>query len=599
MMILQALYEHYQRLLDDPDINIAAPGYSTKDVTHALILDKGGNLVDIMPLNQTKGKKLVPIEMMVPEQGKHQNGINPFYLSDDASYMLGLCRDKGKNITTSGKKFEAFRDANLKLIADCRSDSAISARRFLQSWQPKSAFEHQIVLKYLDELVDGKNLVIRLDGADHFLHEEAEVRWAWESFKSSQSSSSWGQCLITGEKGPIARLHTAFTGFPGAQSSGTYLVSFNNGAFESYGKEQSYNSPVSEYAAYAYGTVLKYFLAGNTNKIRLADIIVVFWADKPGSHMEEEVFNWSLDPKTFSNEQDDNDNRIADQATENQARTVLKNLRAGLPVGLSDFDSDTRCFILGLAPNAARLAVSFWRISSFGEALQHIAQHYNDMDIVGLDKYGTYISPYRILKSAAVKGDIKNIPPLLAGQLLKSILTGSYYPQTLIHAIMKRCRSGGDHGGLTAIRAGVIKAYLLRWYRLNKKYDKEALITMALNEQNTNIGYLFGRLFAVLEKAQKDALGTEINATIRDRYFSSASSTPRAVFPLLLRLSRHHTAKAQYGGYLESLIQDILSKIDSFPTHLSFDQQGQFILGYYHQNQSLYTKNDSNSKEEK
>ncbi len=596
-MILQALYEHYQRLLDDPDIDIASPGYSTKDVSHSLILDKDGNLVDIRPLYLQKGKKQVPVEMMVPEQGKHQNGINPFYLSDDASYMLGLCRGKDGQATTSAKKFEAFREVNLQLLTDIRSDSAVSARRFLQTWQPELAYGHPIVFKHLDELIDGKNLVIKLDGSDYYLHEDTEVRKAWESFKSSQSSALWGQCLVTGENRPIARLHTAFTGVPGAQSSGASLVSFNAKAYESYGKEQSYNSPVSEYAAYAYGTVLKYLLDGNTNKIRLKDTIIVFWADKPGARLEEAIFSWSLDPKSNNNEED-SDSRIIDQAAESQARTILKTMREGRPIGISDFDGSTRCYILGLVPNAARLAVSFWRISSFGEALQHIALHYNDMDIIGLDKYGTYISPYRILKSAAVQGEIKNIPPLLEGQLLKCILTGSAYPQTLIHAVMQRCRSGGDHGGVTAIRAGVVKAYLLRWYRLSKKNDKEALITMALNESNTDIGYLLGRLFAVLEKAQKEAQG-DLNASIRDRYFSSASSTPGAVFPLLLRLSRHHTAKAQWGEFLDNLIQSILNRVDSFPTHLPFDQQGQFILGYYHQNQFFYTKKDSSNKEEK
>ena len=215
-----------------------------------------------------------------------------------------------------------------------------------------------------------------------------------------------------------------------------------------------------------------------------------------------------------------------------------------------------------------------------------------------MERIGGIVSPWRTLKAVAVQEDSKNIPPLLGGQLMKVILSGRLYPQTLYNAALARCRTGGEHGGVTTIRAGIIKAFLLRKYRIQNQGYKEGMITVSLNESNKNTAYLLGRLFSLLEKVQKDALGVNINATIRERYFGAASATPGSVFPLLLRLSRHHIAKSEYGNLSDRKMQDVINDIEGFPGHLNMDEQGQFILGYYHQNQANYIKNNSSELKE-
>ena len=219
------------------------------------------------------------------------------------------------------------------------------------------------------------------------------------------------------------------------------------------------------------------------------------------------------------------------------------------------------------------------------------------MDIVGLERLGGFVSPWRTLKAIAVQEKADNVPPLLGGQMLQAILSGRMYPQTLYNLALNRCHTGGEHGGVNTIRAAAVKAFLTRKYRLHGQKEREAMITMSLNEDNPNTAYQLGRLFSLLEKVQKDALGN-LNASIRDRYFGSASATPAAVFPLLLRLSRHHIAKAKYGEVIDRRIQDVMNRINVFPAHLNLDDQGQFILGYYHQNQANYAKSEQKNKAE-
>ena len=352
-----------------------------------------------------------------------------------------------------------------------------------------------------------------------------------EERQGKESESYKAQCLITGNMEFVARLHPGIKNVAGAQTSGASLVSFNADAFTSYNKTQSYNAPVGQNAAFAYGTALNYLIASNTNRVRLADTTVVFWADKKSGKAEETMLSWCLDP--VDTESDENGGRrMVDAVAARQAKSVLERIKAGMPPGDTAFDLNTRCYLLGLAPNAARLSVRFWQVSSFGDVLNRIAQHYADMDIIGLEKWDGLVSPWRTLKATAVQEDSKNIPPLLAGQFLKSILNGQMYPQTIYNSVLNRCRTGGEHGGATTIRASIVKAFLTRKYRLGNQTEKEESITMSLNEKNTNTAYRLGRLFSLLEKAQKDALGNEINATIRDRYFGAASATPGSVFSI-------------------------------------------------------------------
>jgi CRISPR-associated protein Csd1 len=588
-LILQALNDHYQRLLDDPESGVAPPGYSPAKVSHAVVLDEEGNLLDILALSDVVGKKRIPRILLVPEQVKRTSRISANILCDSISYVIGIERTKHGEIACSHEKYADFKTKNSTFLKDIRCKEATVVSAFLEKWNPEKALKNPIILANMEELLAGSSVVFKLDGAGGYAHENSDIRNCWERSTQDTSNDVIGQCLITGEFLPTARLHPLIKGVIGAQTSGAAVVSFNSDAFTSYGKTQSFNAPVSMRAAFAYGTALNYLIASNSNHVRLADTTIVFWADKKGARLEENILSWCLDP-VETEEKDKNGAPRIDPIAARQAKTILERVKAGLPVEDATFDSKTTCYLLGLAPNAARLSVRFWQVSSFGDVLEKIGQHYADMNITGIDKIGGIVSPWRTLKAVAIQEDSKNIPPLLGGQFLKTIMSGQMYPQGLYNSALQRCRIGGEHGGVSPIRAAIIKAFLLRKYRLQRQVEKEALITVSLNENNTKTAYLLGRLFSLLEKAQKDALGNSINATIRDRYFGAASATPGAVFPLLLRLSRHHIAKAEYGNLTDRKIQDVMNNLDKFPAHLSMEDQGQFILGYYHQNQANYSK---------
>lgn len=594
-MILHALNEHYQRLMDDPESGVAPPGYSPAKVTHSIILNNEGELIDVLSLSVQQGKKIVPQIMMVPEQVKRTSGVSANILCDNASYVLGIERNKNKAPKISLEKFEDFRTKNQTFLKDIPIKGALAISKFLQTWVPN--LYHSVISRNLDALLDGNNVIFKIDGVQGYIHDEAKVKEKWDNICVDHTNEIIGQCLVSGEKLPIARIHPAIKGVVGAQTSGASIVSFNADAFTSYGKSQSFNAPVSNKVAFAYGTALNYLIASDTNRVRLADTTMVFWADKKDGKAEETVLAWCLDPVNPETEEQSEKRRIDPEAAR-QAKTILDRVKSGLPVGDAGFNPETRCYLLGLAPNAARLSVRFWQVSSFGDVLEKIARHYTDMDISGIERLGGTVSPWRTLKALAVQEDAKNIPPLLGGQLMKAILSGQLYPQAVYNAAIIRCRTGGEHGGVNTIRAAVIKAFLLRKYRIQDQLERKELITVGLNENNTSNAYLLGRLFSLLEKVQKDALGVNVNSTIRDRYFGAASATPGTVFPLLLRLSRHHISKSEYGNLSERKIQEVVNGLNAFPAHLNMEEQGHFILGYYHQNQANYAKNEKNEQKE-
>ena len=595
-MILQALNEHYQRLLEDPESGVAPPGYSPAKVSHAIVINKKGELVDILQISTQQNRKLIPKILLVPEQAKKTSGINANYLCENSAYLLGIEFDKDDGyINESPKKFERFKEVNEELLQDSHGDFTESFKNYLRNWDVKQATNHPVISRYKDELSSSSNIAVMLDCMNGFLHDSSEAKSAWETKLAEEKEDIEAQCLVTGNTEVVARLHPSIKNVIGAQTSGASLVSFNADAFTSYNKTQSYNAPVSKKAAFAYGTALNYLIASDINRIRLADTTMVFWADKLGGKVEESILSWCLDPTDTETNKDEVSRKI-DHATVQQARTILEHVKSGLPIGDSSLNADTRFFLLGLAPNAARLSVRFWQVNSFGNILSNIAQHYCDMDIIGIERFGSIIPSWKALKATAIQEDSKNITPLLGGQFLKAILSAQMYPQTLFNAALIRCRAGGEHNGVTTIRAAIIKAFLKRKYRILKMAEKEALITMGLNEKNNNSGYQLGRLFSLLEKVQRDALGNNINATIRDRYFGAASATPGSVFPLLLRLSRHHISKSEYGNLSDRKIQEVLNGLDTFPAHLNLEDQGQFILGYYHQNHANYSKNTDNKE---
>jgi CRISPR-associated protein Csd1 len=437
---------------------------------------------------------------------------------------------------------------------------------FLSKWDPANATG----LNNWEELAGG-NSVFRMDGARQYIHERPLLRDAWIDYRGNVSSGTDGFCLVTGKRSPIARLHPAIKGVRDAQSSGAALVTFNLDAFRSYQKKQNLNAPIGEESAFAYTTALNHLLSrSSTQKIQIGDATAIFWTERDSE--VEGMLGMVLDPKEAE---------IADNA---DLRNFLEAVRQGKhPEGI---DANVKFYILGLSPNAARLAVRFWHVCSVGELEDRIGQHFRNLQLQrSFDSEPEYPGIRRILwETYNKKSKTETASPLLAGTLMRCILEGTPYPQALQNAVINRIRADQD---INYVRAAILKAILVRKHR-----NQGMEVKMALDTENKNPAYLLGRLFAVLEKAQTDALGKNINATIKDRFFGAASATPKVVFPQLIRLSQHHIEKAEYGHVNDKRIEEILCDVTEFPAHLSLDEQSIFILGYYHQRQDLFTKKE-------
>lgn len=435
------------------------------------------------------------------------------------------------------------------------------------------------------EAICGANLVFRLEGVRGFIHNRPAARQAWDKCLQSRAVDASGQCLITGKQNqPLARLHPSIKGVRGAQSSGASLVSFNLNAFVSYGKEQSFNSPVSQSSAFAYTTALNTLLSSDSRrKITIGDTTYVFWAKRPSPAEDflADLFDPPVEEKDAPAEQDD-------QVSAGKIHGFLKMVRDGRRPAdiLPELDEEVRFYILGLAPNAARLSIRFWQETSLGDLLEKIGRHYQQLNIVRQFDSEPEFSPlWRLLVQTATLGKSENISPVLAGGLTRAMLTGAPYPQNLLPVVLDRIRA--EHN-VTYFRAALIKAYLMR--------NKQKEVSVSLDLNRTDRPYLLGRLFAVLEKAQEEAI-PGANATIKDRYLASAAATPGQVFHMLLKNSANHIAKlkkdAEKKGrafYYDVMTQDIIAGFDDYPKTMKAEEQGLFMIGYYHQRKDFYTK---------
>ncbi|MCX7038173.1 MAG: type I-C CRISPR-associated protein Cas8c/Csd1 [Spirochaetes bacterium] len=575
-MILQALYAYYSRLREDGEPGVALPGFAPQKISYALVIDREGQLVQVQDIRDTSGKKPRPVQLMVPEAVIKASGVASNFMWDNTGYVLGL-DDKGKPERTR-QTFEAFKILHHG-IGDSVADPGMRAiLRFLDSWKPRkrpSAFDW-------DEIT-GSNLVFRLNKERGFIHEHPAILAAWMKHKENATNATYGMCLVTGERTAIARLHAKIKGVRDAQTVGAAIVSFNLDAFRSYGKEQNYNAPIGEEAAFAYTTALNHLLRFESRqKLQIGDATTVFWTDR--SSFVEDFMGNILDPREES---------AVDAADKIKIENYLKAVRAGKKPDVMEDDS-MRFYILGLAPNASRLAVRFWYSDTVEAVNKHIGRHFADLAIVReYDNQAEFPGMWQLLVETSrryrkgkrpIDGDMNS---LLSGAFTRSIIQGLPYPSALLASLISRIRADGE---VNYYRAALIKAVLRRNHE-----NKE--VNMSLNEESPNVAYRLGRLFAVLEKAQEEAI-PGANATIKDRFFGSASATPSVVFPQLIRLSQHHLAKLEGGAkiYKEQLMQTILGGIDAnkgFPAHLRLEEQGMFTLGYYHQRKAFFTKKEA------
>jgi CRISPR-associated protein Csd1 len=612
-MILQALTRYYDILSSDPESGIALPGYSAIGISFALNISSKGELLDVFPLFEQvqRGKKLEerPRRMIVPEQVKRAVNISANYLWDNGVYVLGISDKESKDPEYNAKRFEAFRQWNTKMLRKVESPASKALIAFLDSYEPAKGRKHPAIFHHLDAILKGGNLVFMFNGK--FVHEGTAIRQAWEKYKGS-SSAELIQCLVTGEVAPLARLHPNLKGIRDANPTGATLVGFNARAYESYNREQGMNSPVGEKAAFAYTTALNFLLSSSNEnkKFYIGDTTVVYWAESENREYAR-AFLGLCEPEEVEipvHEVEAARDRKAEKRLKKVAEKVRRVQSLDVRRLLEGLEGNPRFYVLGLAPNAARVSVRFFHSDPFDKVVEKIMRHYKDLEIIKeFDDQHTYLTIQDILKeTVSPKASDKEAAPLLAGSVFRAILENTPYPAALYNAVINRVRADQDEKYIRKInytRAAVIKAYLLRKYRNQPQQPIQEVLVMSLNEQATHPAYVLGRLFAWLEKVQQDAIG-DVNAGIKDRYFTSACASPASVFPILLRLSQHHIAKVKQENKrtynYEKRIGDILNLLDieknPIPSRLSLDDQGAFILGYYHQRKDIFTpKNNGNT----
>jgi len=575
-MILQALANYYDRIAGEDSTSVAPEGFEKKEIPFLIVLDREGGFVGLQDTRQGEGKKKSGRAFIIPRTVKRASNITANLLWDNPAYVLARPKpDKKKDykqlVERAKEQHSAFLSRVREAFPESKDEGVGAVLRFLERGDFAPVFSHPLWPEIEER---GANLAFQLDGDALLVCQRPTVMRAL-SKANTTSRTNLQTCLVTGELDEPTRLHTAIKGVWGAQSAGANIVSFNLPAFNSYGKNQGYNAPVGKKAEFAYTTALNTLLAkGSRQRIQVGDASIVFWAARPNP-MEDWFVDFFGKPAKGESEQDNE-----------SIRALYASPRTGAPPLEEDL---TPFYVLGLAPNASRIAVRFWYAGTVGEVTRHIRQHFDDTAIVHGPNQPDHLSIFRLLVSTAVQGKSDNIQPNLAGEVMKAILTGMPYPQTLLASAIRRIHAEQE---VTYPRAALVKAVLDRSERYYQTKGKE--VQMKLDTTNTNPGYLLGRLFAVLERAQEHA-NPGINATIRDRFYGAASSTPVAVFPHLLKLKNHHISKLENRGLavnLEKQIGEIVDGISDFPSHLSLADQGRFAIGYYHQRQAFFTKKE-------
>lgn len=578
-MILQSLFNYYQRKPDLP-----REGFEWKDIPFVIELSKNGSVIQIEDTRIADGKKKRAKSYLVPQAVKKASNVASNLLWGNAEYVAGIpdqkklaeknSKGKGEDYRQRIKEMQAaFVETITDLPKEAQDDDGIRAvLTFIDHSGPTDLRRHAEAWKEISS--SNPNMTFRLQGDSGLVCQRPAVVKGVTQAVSKRDIN--GTCLLTGEMAEIERLHPSIGGVWGAQTSGANIVAVNDGespAFASYGKHQGYNSPIGKPAAFAYTTALKYLLAKDSRqRLQVGDASTVFWADKP-TPLEDQFVDIFTDPP-----KDDPDRNAR----------ALKALYESPLQGVAPVkDDQTRFFVLGLGPNAARIAIRFWHVGTVAELAKTIQEHFHDLEIVRPPFEKPNLSLFRLLLATASQSKSENIPPNLGGEVMRSIMECLPYPTTLFQGVLRRVRAGRD---VTYPQAAVLKSCLNRQVRFQQTSEKE--IAVSLDYSNLSAGYRLGRLFAVLEKIQEET-NPGINATIRERFYGAASSTPVTVFSNLMKLKNHHLAKMEHPGRrvnLERLIGEIVDGVNDFPSQLTLADQGRFAIGYYHQRQALFSK---------
>ncbi len=640
-MILQSLFEYYERKAELGEI--APAGFEWKPIPFLLVIDLDGRIKALKDTREGDGKKLVPKKFLVPK-AVGRSGSNSWQVTnliwDHYGYVLGypkgdslkerkkrqglLMELKTENafLKDSSKKgslmvrlelgdVEMFLDElsgieeseeskqliiNLKDFRKAIKDSqkqhstfldslhilpeivqAVPAIQAIQNFYNSDEYKRVFDLEnWMDcAAINSANLTFQIEGNSTLVLSEAAIReyQSEMSLLPESPDSEKALCLVTGKYDYIERIHSA-TPLRGGQATGKLVGFQKNSGFDSYGKDQAFNAPVGRKAQMAYTTALNTLAKNDANRTFLGDTTILFWSDKDNS-LEQ---NMGL---FFTKSKDDPDANVR----------AVKQLYESIRSGKLSTAENERFFVLGLAPNAARISVRYWITGTVKEFAQHIIQHFDDLEIIKSSKDVEFFSLSSMLSHTVLDYKLSNVAPNLAGQVTEAVLKGMPYPQSLLYATIRRIRAERH---ITRTRAAIIKACIIRFNRFHHKNEEE--ITVSLDKTNSNPAYLLGRLFSVLERIQQNAQGIE---TIRERYYGAFSSTPVTVYPQLMKLKNHHLAKLENTGiriFYENLIGEIIDGLDGsgvIPRQFSLDEQGRFAVGYYHQRQDLFRKKSS------
>lgn len=578
-MILQALDRYYGRMAARGEAE--EPGWARVGVEWTIVLSRNGEPVAVHQNLDTQGRRARPRAVSVPVPVQRTIAIAPNTLWDKTAYVLGRTAGEGRR---TGEEHAAFKRTNLALIGASDDDGLLALRRFLETWTP-DRFDAE---PFRQEMLDG-NVIFALDGERGYIHDRPAAK-ALLRPETAEPGEDAEVCLISGERAAPIDLHPSIKNVNGAQSSGAKLVSFNLDAFKSYGREQGANAPTSQAASERYGAALNAMLARdgpNRLKRGIGDATVVFWADASDAVDEKAAGaaeNWFASVFEPATEDEDQDDVAAAKISD-----ALKVVAEGRPQAVNaDLTPGTRFHVLGLSPNAARLSVRFWQSNTLEAFAAALARHLEAVRIKPTPWRGKPPAIWQLLlKTTALQEKFDNVPPLLAGELTRAVLTGAPYPRTWLTAAITRLRAGDSPA--SGWHAAAIKACI------NRSTTEEEL-PVALDPTHDNVAYQLGRLFAVIEAAQYAALG-KVNASVADRYYASASATPARVFASLLRGARTHVsdAKKRGGGFwIEKKLDEIFGRLPpSLPPTLRLEDQGRFAVGYYHERAARASKTEA------
>ena len=606
--MIEALCKYYDILKRNS--SITPDGYDEQEVSFIIYITPDGKISDIANYRKEEEKtdkkgnvktELVPNKIVLPKRSQ-KTAINSNFIEHRPLYIFGLNLDKNEFKTNDDKNkaknsHNSFVEYNLKMIEGINSEIVNAYRNFILNWKPENETQNKSLLKIAPYYNKPKTYYcFALDGHPNImLHNDEGMLKRWDMELNNMSEvdddSDNGFCAVTGKVDKIARIHNKTKAILGGVSTGSVLIGVNKEAEESYCKKQAYNNNISIEAMEKYTTALNYLLDNNSHHTVMEGITLVYWAMSDNDTNEVDILNYMLGKSMDKARSDKVDNFI---------KGLISHTKRGLKTDIDNFhiDEDVEFYIVGLTPNSSRVSVKLLLKNHFGKILENITIHQKDMFLE--DGKGN-ISINTILRQLiSPKSTKSSVPSPLSSAIINSIIMGGQYPTGLLETVIRRVKIDNDDEDkknvkLNIIRAGIIKACINRKSRINNKKEE---IKMALDLTNANEAYLCGRLFSVLENIQYASSTGKLNRTIKDAYFSTACAKPALVFPKLIKLSQYHINKLEVGGQInyDKAITEIVSKLNqSFPSVLSLEEQGKFILGYYQERES-YFKRLENSK---